>query len=123
MKIFEVNLWDTKFVKFRNHPFCPDYKTFTKKHLWIKHSFPYHEVNVPLLTAKVIHQSLKAMLFFTNLKQKRFTEKQYTVCERFVKEKLLCSHYPRDSIGMLLSIASTVYHVQVSFIIFNLSLY
>lgn len=40
-------------------------------HLSIIQSVSYHVVNVSLLTAEVIHQSLKAMLLFTHLKFKQ----------------------------------------------------
>ena len=39
-------------------------------HLYATQRSSYHEINVSLLIAEVIHQSLKAMLLFTNLKQK-----------------------------------------------------
>lgn len=46
-----------------------------RKHLHQTHSSTYHEIDVSLLTAKVIHQPLKAMLLLTHLKFKICSDK------------------------------------------------
>lgn len=51
---------------------CIDGCTLTqKRHLYVTKRLSYHEVNVSLFTAEIIHQSLEAMLLFANLKHSR----------------------------------------------------
>lgn len=50
------------------------YSHTKQTHLYVTKRLSYHEVNVSLFTAEVIHQSLEAMLLFANLKHTRWSK-------------------------------------------------